>query len=199
MLRARFCLNRSTYPHSSCVLALLVLPAGLASAHAESPKDCFDNLMRGRSAMIDCTMPLEPSASEQAELERQTYGYVKNAQCTVTIRIERALIMAAVYEPNHVLQVSPQPVQCLVTAQWDKDVKTVPISATFAPKIVIKAGTATDAVPGLGNVQGVPRALAWPVEAAVNSGIGFKSNMLVVINAWLEHMRRTAPRRQALR
>jgi hypothetical protein len=184
---------------ASYLAAVLALVAPMTAAEASSPLDCFDNLTRGRSEIIECTMPLVPSAQEQAELEKQTMGYVKNASCTVSIRIARAEIMAAVNQPDHVFQAPPQPVECTVTAQWDKDVRTLPISATFAPKIVIRGGRATDAVPGLGNVQGVPRALAWPVEAAVNSGVGFKSNMLLVINAWLDHMRRTTPGRQALR
>ena len=49
---------------------------------------------------------------------------------------------------------------------WDKQTKTIPISATFAPKIVIKGGTATDANPGLADVTGVPRALSWPAMSA---------------------------------
>lgn len=167
--------------------------AGLpvAEAQAASPLDCFEMLSRGRSEMIECTLPLNPSAAEQAELDKQTRGYVKNAQCTVTIKIARAEIMAAVQQPDHVFVAPPQPVQCLVTGQLSKEIKTLPISATFAPRIVIKGGKAVDAVPGLANIKGVPRAISWPVEAVVNSGVGFKGNMLVVINAWLEHMRRT--------
>jgi hypothetical protein len=181
-----------------CAGTMCAMPA-MTPAQAATPLDCFDNLMRGRSEIIECTMPLVPSAAEQDELEKQTMGYVKNAECTVSIRIARAEIMAAVQEPDYVFQSPPQPVQCIVQAQWDKRVQTVPISATFAPKIVIRGGKAKDAVPGLGNVTGVPRALSWPVEAAVNSGVGFKSNMLLVINTWLDHMRSAPPRRQALR
>jgi hypothetical protein len=192
-------LARTLFDRMVCTAVAAVLALLAPSAEAASPLDCFDNLTRGRSEIIECTMPLIPSAAEQAELEKQTMGYVKNATCSISIRIARADITAAISEPDYVFQSAPQPVQCLVTAQWDKAIKTLPISATFAPKIVIKGGKASDAVPGLGNVQGVPRALSWPVEAAVNSGVGFKSNMLLVINAWLDHMRQTTPRRQALR
>ncbi len=190
---------RRLLARAACASAAAFLMVPMTPAEAASPLDCFENLSRGRSEVIECTMPLIPSAQEQTELEKQTMGYVKNATCTVSIRIARAEIMAAVTEADTVFQSTPQPVQCMVTALWDKSLKTLPISATFAPRIVIKGGKATDAVPGLGNVQGVPRALSWPVEAAVNSGVGFKSNMLLVINAWLDHMRQTTPRRQALR
>ncbi len=186
---------------SALALVVLAVPAMSwpATSWAGAPRDCFDDLTRGRSEIIACTMPLVPNAEEQAYLEAQTMGYVKSAQCTVSIRIARASVMAAVTEPDHVFQSTPQPVTCSVTALWDKTLTTLPIAATFAPRIVIKGGVAIDAVPGLGDVQGVPRALAWPVEKAVNSGVGFKSNMLMVINAWLDHMRRQPTRRQALR
>ena len=183
---------RATF--SLAILAWLAAPAAAAT-----PSDCFDDLMRGRSAEIVCSMPLIPNAQERTELEKQSRGYVKNAECTVSIRIDRALITAAIENQEHVFQAPPQPVQCTVTALWDKQTKTIPISATFAPKIVIKGGTATDANPGLADVTGVPRALSWPVETWVNSGIGIKGNMLRVINAWLDHMRRTSLQRQAQR
>jgi hypothetical protein len=180
-------------------LGLAALAWAASPATAAKPSDCFDDLMRGRSAEIVCSMPLIPSPQERAELEKQSRGYVKSAECTVSIRIERALIQAAIDSQEHVFQAPAQPVQCTVTALWDKETKTIPIAATFAPKIVIKGGTATDANPGLANVTGVPRALSWPVEAWVNSGIGIKGNMLKVINAWLDHMRRASVQRQAQR
>ena len=178
----------------------LGLLAGLAApAAAAKPSDCFDDLMRGRSAEIVCSFPLQPNAQERAELEKQSRGYVKSAECTVSIRIQRALITAAIENQEHVFQAPAQPVQCTVTALWDKAVKVIPITATFAPKIIIKGGVATDANPGLADVTGVPRALSWPVEAWVNSGVGIKGNRLKVINAWLDYMRRTSLQRQAQR
>ena len=181
------------------VIGLAALAWSALPAAAASPSDCFDDLMRGRSAEIVCTMPLQPNAQERAELEKRSRGYVKSAECTVSIRIERALITAAIENREHVFQAPPQPVQCTVTALWDKETKSIPISATFAPRIVIKGGLATDANPGLADVKGVPRALSWPVETWVNSGIGIKGNMLKVINAWLDHMRRMPLQRQAQR
>jgi hypothetical protein len=164
--------------------------------------DCFADLMRGSSEEIVCEFPLRPNASERADLEKQSRGYVKDATCTVSIRIARSAILAAVHTPDYEFIAPPQPVACQVTAQWrEKSPPSVmPISATFAPKVMIRAGKAIDATPGLGDVQGVPRALSWPVETWVNSGIGIKGNMLQVINAWLDHMRTTrAGQKQALR
>jgi hypothetical protein len=183
-------------------LAVVVCVGVATPAHAAKPGaglDCFADLMRGTSEEIVCTFPLQPSASEQAELEKQSRGYVKNAQCTVSIRIARETVMAAVHTPDFEFVAPAQPVQCEVTAHLKEQPSVMPISATFAPKVKIKDGKAIDATPGLADVKGVPRALSWPVEAWVNSGIGIKSNMLQVINAWLDHMRHTSPRRQAQR
>jgi hypothetical protein len=181
--------------------ALLALaPASaLAATPGSGQLDCFADLMRGTTEEIVCNFPLQPSAAERAELEKASRGYVKNAQCTVSIRISRAAVLSAVHTPDYEFVSPAQPVQCEVTAHLKAQPSVVPIAATFAPKVKIKDGKAIDATPGLADVTGVPRALSWPVEAWVNSGIGIKSNMLQVINAWLDHMRQTTPRRQALR
>lgn len=179
---------------SVAVVAMTAAPAAAAD-----PQDCFENLMRGRSTQFRCTLPLTPSPGERAELEKVSRGYLKNVACTVTIDIARAELDAVVDRPDHVFQAGKQPVACEVTADWRGEITRLPISATFAPKVVMKDGKAADAVPGLGDVTGVPRALSWPVEAWVNSGIGIKSNMLKVIDAWVGHMRATSPRRQAMR
>lgn len=181
--------------HAICASAVLIAaaPALAAGPATGRPLDCFADLMHGSSEQIVCDFPLKPSTSERADLEKQSRGYVKDAQCTVSVRIARALVKQAIDTPHFQFDAPPQAVQCTVTAHFrDKDPPTtVPITATFAPKVTIRDSKAIDATPGLGDVTGVPRALSWPVEAWVNSGIGIKSNMLLVINAWLDHMRRT--------
>lgn len=187
---------RRLLPMSVPAAALILGASPLAAA---DPQDCFENLMRGRSAQFRCTLPLAPSAAERADLEKVSRGYLKDVACTVTIDIARADLDALIERPDHVFQAGKQPVACEVTADWRGEITRLPIKATFAPKVVMKDGKAIDAVPGLGDVEGVPRALSWPVEAWVNSGIGIKGNMLKVIDAWVAHMRATSPRRQAQR
>jgi hypothetical protein len=183
---------------TTIALLALVLPANAAKP-GPGALDCFADLMRGKSETIVCEFPLQPSAQERAELEKQSRGYVKNARCTVSIQISRAAVMAAVHSTDYVFEAPAQPVTCEVTALWRETESVMPISAAFAPKVTIKDGRAIDATPGLADVKGVPRALSWPVETWVNSGIGIKSNMLQVINAWLDHMRHNGPRKQAQR
>jgi hypothetical protein len=178
------------------IIAALGLAAMSASAQAADPRvdDCFANLTSGRSQEIICNFPLKPSATERAELEKLTRGYLKDVSCKVAIRIERSQVTAAIHTPDTVFASPPQPVACDVTAAFSDKPTVVPISATFAPKVTIKGGKAVDATPGLANVEGVPRALSWPVEKWLNSGIGIQTEMLIVINAWLDYMRRNKGR-----
>ncbi|MEQ1647600.1 MAG: hypothetical protein ABL898_03350 [Hyphomicrobiaceae bacterium] len=159
-------------------------------ASAADPRDCFEDLQRGTSPEIVCNFPVVPSEKERAELEKQTKGYVKNANCTVAIRIDRALIMSVLANPDHVFQAPPQPVQCNVTTQLRKDVATTPIKGTFAPRVVFKGGEAVEASPGMANVEGVSRVLSWPVVTYVNNGGMVRKGMLQVVNAWVQHMRK---------
>jgi hypothetical protein len=190
----------------SRILALCLAAALPGSALAASPVSanadaaaCFRDLERGRSAEIVCTFPIRPNAAETAEMQKQTRGLLKAATCTVAIRIERAAVRAAIDTPDHVFQAGPQPVACEITTAGRTADMVVPIKGTFAPRVVIKDGRATDATPGLADVEGVPRALSYPVEYWVNSGTYVKTHMLQVINTWLDHMKHAAPRRQATR
>ncbi len=152
--------------------------------------DCFTDLMAGKSAEIVCEFPIEPSAGERDELAKSTRGYLKDVHCLVSIRIARADVHAAIINPDHVFQAPPQPVACELEANLSKDeVRFIPVGATFAPRVVIKDGTAIEATPGLGNITGVSRAISWPAETWVNRGAMVREGMIKVINAWLGHMR----------
>lgn len=175
--------------------AALALNMSVSSARppgaAAGGLDCFADLMRGTSDAIVCDFPLQPNAAERADLEKQSRGYLKNASCTVSVRIPRSAVLAAVNTPDYVFKTNPQPVRCMITVHWREKSgpETLPISATFAPHVTIRGGKAIDTMPGLADITGVPRPLSWPVETWVNSGIGIRSNMLQIINAWLDHMR----------
>lgn len=179
------------------LLAGGIVAAGTIGARA-APGDvgsCFRDLARGRSAEIVCELPLRPNDAETAELQRQSRGLLKTAACRVSIRIERAQVTAAISNPDHVFLAPPQAVSCdVTTAGRSGDIK-VPISATFAPKVTIKDGKAIDAAPGLDNIHGVPRPISWPVQYWVNSGAYVKGQMLMIVNAWLDHLRHEGNRR----
>ena len=165
-----------------------------ASAKAASMNDCFADLERGTSTQIVCEFPLQPSVTEKAEMEKQTSGYLKDAVCVVSIRIERALVAAAIETPEYVFQAPPQPVSCKITmpGQTGPDKKgdqIIPITGTFAPKVTLKDGVAVQATPGLDNVKGVSRIISWPAVAYINRAGFLREGMIKVVNAWVVHLR----------
>ncbi len=190
--------------HQFDLLALIVgaTAFGGVSAAQSAPGDvasCFRDLVRGRGAEIICELPIRPSEAETAELQRQSRGLLKGAACKVSIRVSRAEIEAALKNPDHEFLAAPQPVACDVTTAGRSGDMQLPISATFAPKVIIKDGKAVDATPGLDNIQGVPRPVSWPVQYWVNSGSYVKTQMLQIVNAWLDYLRGETQRRADMR
>ena len=197
--------RRAMRRRAGAVCAALVVLGGATWAPAPSHAakvggitDCFAELERGNGSEIVCEFPVQPSPKEQRELETQTYGYVKGAACLVSIRIQRALVTAAIETPDYVFVAPPQPVACNVIMPGKTGDAVVPITATFAPKVTIRSSVATEATPGLGEVKGVSRVLSLPVVAYVNRAHFLRDGMLKVVNTWLEYMR-TRPRRAAAR
>jgi hypothetical protein len=164
------------------------------AAKSATMMGCFADLETGTSPDIVCDFPLQPSPTERAEMEKQTMGYLKDATCTVSIKIQRALVTAAIETPDHVFVSPPQPVACKITmpgkAGPDKTGdQFVNITSTFAPKVTMKGGVAVEATPGLGEVKGVSRVIAWPAVAYINRAGFLRTGMLRVVNAWVVHMR----------
>ena len=55
---------------------------------------------------------------------------------------------------------------------------------TFAPQATFKDGIAVTATPGLANVEGVNRYLAWPVVQYVNYAPGIRREMAAIIDVY---------------
>ncbi len=166
---------------------LFVLIAGFsagARSAAEPPvpleKNCFFQLLKTKSDVIDCLHPTWLTPEERADLERVTHGLVKDASCRVAVRIERRVVDTALSETDIVFEAPPQPVSCEVTTKSG----ATPITATFAPRVVFKGGVAVEATPGLANVQGVNPYLVWPVVHYVNHAPRIRGAMLLMINAF---------------
>ncbi len=177
----------------------VALAIGISGAAAAAPpatmKACFAELERGSNPEIVCQFPLQPSQAERDELEKQTSGYLKQVDCVVSIRIERAQISAAIASADHMFQAPPQPVACKVTMPGKKagdaigPDQVIPITGTFAPKVTIREWVATQASPGLANVQGVSRVISLPVVAYLNRAGFIREGMLKTVNAWMVHLR----------
>ena len=155
---------------------------------------CFEDLAKGKTRDVVCEYPTMLTDQERADLVKVTRGYLKDAHCIVSIRIERARVAQAVLAPDLVFEVPPQPVKCEI--ETSKDV--VPITATFAPRVVMKGGEAVEATPNLGNVQGINKYIAWPVIEYVNRSANISEHMLRMINQY-RNMAAAAQRRASLR
>lgn len=156
-----------------------------ASTRAASPQpDCLAELERGRGSEIACEFPTRLTDEERSELRAITRQILQDAHCIVSIRIERALVDAALAaEGEHTFAAPPQPVRCEIATRE----RTIVITGAFAPRVVFKGGRAVEATPGLGNVDGVSPILAWPAVEYVNRAGTIGNGMLTVINAYRAH------------
>jgi hypothetical protein len=169
-------------------VALLASLLAAATASATMPTEqgfalqrrCFEELSRGKSRDVVCEYPTLLTDEERADLVKATRGYLKDAHCVVSIRIERARVAQAIFAPDLVFDVPPQPVKC----QIETSSTVLPITATFSPRVVIKGGEATEATPNLGNVVGINHYLAWPVLQYVNRSASIRGHMLRMINQY---------------
>lgn len=165
--------------------------AGAPPAGADTvSQDCFDELENGTAAQITCMFPLRLSATEQAELEKGSRGYVRNVACTLTISIPRGDVEAALAARDHIFQSPEQPVTCTVTTHKS----AFDITATFAPRVIFRNDEAVEASPGLANVKGVTRVLSWPVVQFVNRWPSIRKGLLQIVNAYRAHARNKAGR-----
>lgn len=175
--------------HLTATAALAAPPQATAQQMAQS---CFQELAHGRGRELACTYPAWLTEQERSDLRKLTREMLQDARCTVTVRIERLAIDNALDLPDHVFQAPPQPVSCEITL---KD-STMSITATFAPRVVIKGGVAVEATPGLADVQGINGYLAWPVVQYVNHAPGIRRDMLAMINAYMQRTRTRADARR---
>jgi hypothetical protein len=191
--RHRLAPGRCTRGAALAVLALAPLLSlgslSVAGAQTTAPAaSCFQEFERGRGAEIVCEHHAWMSDSERADIRKYTRELVQDASCVVSVRIERALVEAALAAGDHVFEAPPQPVVCTVSTKGS----AVPINGTFAPRVVIRDGIAVEATPGLSNVTGVHYALAWPVVQYVNRAAMIRDGMIEIVNAYLERHRSRA-------
>lgn len=164
-------------------------PLAQAAPSSQTPEqmeaDCWQQFMESRSPEISCGFPAVMEKADREQVQKITRQLLKDAQCQITIKLERALLDAAVQAPDHTFVAPPQPVACEIDTSRGK----LPVTFTFAPKIEIKAGKAVKATPGMANVTGVNSWLAWPVVVYINASGSIQDVMLRVVNAYLERKR----------
>lgn len=166
----------------------LLVTLQVATAVAEPAKasvpgslaSCLKALSQPAGEEISCDYQALLTDEERADMQKISRGLLQDANCVVKVRIARKLVEPALKQPDHVFEAPPQPVKC--------DIKTkdsaFPIEGTFAPKVTFKDGTAIDGSPGLANVSGVNKYLAWPLVQYVNRSANIRQSMLEMINAY---------------
>lgn len=138
--------------------------------------------LKQTSPEISCEYTALLTDQERADMRRLTRDRLQHAVCHVTVRVDRALVQPALTEANHIFNAPPQPVTCKITTRDS----TFDITGTFAPQVTFKDGVAISASPGLANIEGVNRYLAWPVVQYVNYSPGIRRDMIAMINAYRE-------------
>ncbi len=177
--RARFALAGAT-------AVLTVAPAAaLGGDLAGSLDACLDAIAGRKGDEISCKYKTLLTEQERSDMQRLTRGLLKDASCVVNVKIARALVETALTKDDHVFEATPQPVSCEITTGDGG----FPITATFAPKVLFKGGVASEGTPGLGNVTGVNKYVAWPVVQYVNRAPGIRKAMLEIINRYRAALR----------
>lgn len=158
-------------------------PAFAGAPTAPLAEDCFADVETGTGPDIACLFRLQPSATERAELETGSRGYVKDFACRMTVRIARAEIDRALAAVDYSFKSPEQPVVCTITTYKS----TFDVTGTFAPEVTFKNGVAVSATPGLGNVKGISRVISWPIVQFVNRWPSVREGMLTIVNAYKAH------------
>lgn len=168
------------------MMPLLLLAGGArADGEAGDLDACLKAIADPSGAEISCKYKTLLTDEERADMQRLTRGLLVDASCLVNVKIARDLVEPALTKDDHAFEATPQPVTC--------EIKTkdggFPVSATFAPKVLFKQGVATEGTPGLGDVKGVNKYLAWPVVQYVNRAPGIRGSMLEIINRYRAALR----------
>ena len=166
--------------------ALVLIPAATASfagaPPAEPPRErnCFYQLLEDTGPQIDCEHPAWLTEEEKTDLKKLTREYLLDARCKIKIAIERAKVDAALVGSDLTFESPPQPMTCVLTTSSGE----MTISGTFSPKVTFKDGIAVTATPGLANITGINKYLAWPVVHYINNASRIGEPMKLMINAY---------------
>ncbi|KAB2849746.1 MAG: hypothetical protein F9K44_07040 [Hyphomicrobiaceae bacterium] len=159
-----------------------------SSGASAQDRDCIHQLIKENGREIACTLPLQMTEKDLADLRKASRDILQDASCVLTIKIERALISDAVANAQmHVFESPPQPVACEIKTKET----AIPVSFTFAPRVEFKDGQAIRATPGMANVSGVSRLLSLPVVVFINSSRHVETGMLETVNAYLRYVSST--------
>jgi hypothetical protein len=172
---------------------VLSLGLGVAALMAVSPealaagtdpgaalRACVAALEDRTTPTVACQYVAALSDEERTDIRLLTRDLVRDASCTVEVKIDRSLVTPALTATDYAFESPAQPVTCTISTSGS----ILEIKGTFAPRVTFKKGSAVDGSPGLANVTGVNSYVAWPVVQYVNHSPGIRRDMLAMINAY---------------
>ena len=164
--------------------AFFVLAVGPAHSgplkRVPTEQQCLWQLAESADEAIDCVHTAWLTEEEKSDLNTLTRGYLKDASCLITVKIDRAKVDAALAASDLVFESPPQPMTCEITSSRGR----FTIKGTFSPRVVFRDGFAIEATPGLANIEGVNSYLAWPVVHYINYAERITKTMLLMINTY---------------
>jgi hypothetical protein len=168
------------YALAASATLLLMPSASRADDQGGGLDACLKAISNPKGEEISCDYKTLLTDEERADMERLTRGLLKDASCLIKVKVSRALVEPALTRADHLFEATPQPVTCEIKTQDGG----FPVTATFAPKVKFQGGTAVEGTPGLSDVTGVNKYVAWPVVQYVNRAPGIRKSMLEIINQY---------------
>ena len=146
---------------------------------------------KGDDLKCSLTKTWARSTIKEAESHKLSWAF-GDAQCSVDINLNRAVLVSAVTDDQRKLRVPPHTVNCVV----EQDGKLEKVTATLSPKIYFKDGKAEKIWVNLTNVEGpvgIKATLQTAAQLADTLGL-FHRRMIKSINRYVErHCPKTFP------
>jgi len=194
---------RRTSALSALTAALLFVPAAHAlekqRGEEAAIKACDKRLCtilmqknaKGDDLRCNLTKTWARSTIKEADSHKLSWAF-GDAQCSVDINLNRAVLVSALTDDQRKLRVPPHTVNCVV----EQDGKLEKVTATLSPKIYFKDGKAEKIWVNLTNVEGptgIKATLQTAAQLADTLGF-FHRRMIKSINRYIDrHCPKTFP------
>jgi len=146
---------------------------------------------KGDDLRCSLTKTWARSTIKEANSHKLSWAF-GDAQCSVDINLNRAVLVSALTDDQRKLRVAPHTVNCVV----EQDGKLEKVTAILAPKIVFRDGKADKVWVNLKNVEGpagIKATLQTAAQLADTLGL-FHRRMIKSINRYVErHCPKTFP------
>ncbi|MBL8564705.1 MAG: hypothetical protein JNM89_03205 [Hyphomicrobiaceae bacterium] len=172
--------------HAAPARALEILPNEKAGREACEKRVCDIILKKTAGPPLVCNMTKtwdRDKIKKGSNKKRITWGF-GDARCSLTLNLDRSLILPALTNDKYTLVFPPQTVNCLVE---DEEKKAKPLVVIAAPKVKFKDGQAYKVWINVKEVEGegLVKNLVWSVSKLAD-GIGiFHSDTVKSINTFV--------------